>query len=66
MFPLFAKAAAHRVFEQLRVILAVDNKDELVSLLQQARDKGEIPGRRPFSYTSIETLINLEHLDTSK
>jgi TIR domain len=63
---LFAKASAHRVFEGIRILLGVENKDDLKSRLESARERGEVPGRSPFSYYNIETLINLDGLDTSK
>ena len=64
IFPLFAKATARRVFDQLRVVLGVQSKEDLEDKLKRAKEQDQIPGRRPFSYFNFEGLMNLNDLDT--
>ena len=65
VFPIFAKASARRVFEELRIILAVQTKQELEEKLESAREEERLPRSRAFSYLHIDSLINLNGLDTS-
>jgi hypothetical protein len=65
MFPLFAKASAGRVFEQLRILLGVKSKDDMQEKIAAAKERGHLPGRHPFSYFNVEGLMNLTGLDTN-
>jgi hypothetical protein len=65
VFPLFAKAATGSVFEQLRILLGVQSKQDLEEKLARAKEQGDIPGCRPFSYFNIEGLMNLNGLGTN-
>jgi hypothetical protein len=62
MFPLFAKASAKRVFDQLKVVLAVDNKEDLEKKLLKAKGENRMPTERGFRYLQIDKLINLDGL----
>lgn len=62
MFPLFGKASSKRVFEQLKIILAVDNREDLENKLAKAQEQNRMPTDRGFRYLQIEKLINLDGL----
>lgn len=62
-FDLFARAESRRHFESLKVLLKIDNKEELVSSFEEAVREG-IFGELRLKSATIRRLINLDNLDT--
>lgn len=66
VFELFLRATSHRDFENLKLLLRIENKAELIKKFQQTMTAQGVHNWPLFqmSHISFDQLMNLERLDT--
>jgi hypothetical protein len=64
VFEIFAKAASRRYFQNIKVLLNVQSKEDLEAKYKVAVDSERINRREHMWHVHTEQLINLENLDT--
>jgi len=63
-FKIFARAESHRQFENLKTVLGVANKDELVQLVVNHNNASGFGVGYAFRSDNVKRMINFDNLDT--
>jgi hypothetical protein len=64
VFEIFAKAASRRYFNNLKILLNVSSKEDLEAKYKAVAEYGRINKGEHMSSLHVDSLINIENLDT--